>query len=304
MGASVRRAGITLNTLVTAALWGRRRRRSHRRLRGGPVGLRYLHDHGLGGNEDDNPGGAGTVYLRDPDESNGTLIIDAGSGGGGVTPLGLPGQSSFAIPDTVVIRGARTDVQPEHTGLVLEFQNSLTVDQSGTLNVEAADFITDKSATVLDGATLNVSGDYAAGAPARRHGGQSQCVGDLTLGVPLQVTNASVSVDGTLTSTVPQTITGGTITTDHLVAPTWSLVQGAVLTSFASTATQMHKLEVKVDGSLSVDATSKIDVTGKGYLVRPYYRQHDSGRIEWWRQLRGRGRKSNKQCLRRLRPTR
>ena len=219
----------------------------------------------FGGTEDNNPGGAGTVYLRDPDESNGTLIIDAGSGGGGVTPLGLPGQSSFAIPDAVVIRGARTEVQPEHTGLVLEFQNNLTVDQSATLKVEAAGFITDQSATVLGGATLNVSGAYAPPLPPVVTGGDLNVSGDLTLAAPLQATNASVSVDGTLTSTVPQTISGGTITTDNLVAPTWSLVKGAILTSFASTTTQMHKLEVQVDGTLSVDATSEIDVSGKGY---------------------------------------
>ncbi len=212
--------------------------------------------------------GAGTVYLRDTNDATGTLIIDNGSGGypTTVTPLGLPSQTTMAIPDAVVVRGSQTRVVNQHAGLVLEFQNSLTVQQSATLSVEAAGFVSDAAPAIQTGATLNVSGDYAPTTPPTVTGANLNVSGDLTLAVPLQLTNASVTVAGVLTSTVPQTITGGTITTDQVVAPAWSLVQGAVLTSFASTTTQMHKLEIQVDGTLSVDATSRIDVTGKGYL--------------------------------------
>ena len=61
------------------------------------------------------------------------------------------------------------------------------------------------------------------------------------------------------------------------MAPAWSLVQGAVLTSLASTATQMHKLEVQVVGTLSVDATSRIDVTWQGIPGGPDDGQHHRG---------------------------
>jgi len=57
-------------------------------------------------------GAAGTVYLRDPGAASGTLVINAGTYGGNSTPLGLPGQASFTIPDTVVIRGSSTMSSP------------------------------------------------------------------------------------------------------------------------------------------------------------------------------------------------
>jgi RHS repeat-associated protein len=229
---------------------------------------------------------AGTVYLRDTDQPEGTLIIDSKGVGTGVTPLGLPGQTTFAIPDAVVIQGFSTQAAPDHAGLVLDFQNSLTVDQSAALNVEVAGFVTDQAPTILRGATLNISGSYSPTLPPVVTGGTLNVSGDLTLDVPLVASNAtitvagaltvsvplagpnlSVTVAGALTSSVPQTINGGTITSDRVVAPSWSLLGGAVLTSLASTATQMHKLEVEIADTLSVDASSKIDVTGKGYLA-------------------------------------
>jgi hypothetical protein len=44
------------------------------------------------------------------------------------------------------------------------------------------------------------------------------------------------------------------------------LVGGAVLTHSANTSTQTHKLDLNVTGQVIVDATSRIDVSGKGYL--------------------------------------
>src|SRR5262249_39707842 len=70
-------------------------------------------------------GGAGTVYLSVPGQSTAIMIIDSGSGGAGKTPLGLPGETSPALPDDVVIRGAGAHVQPEHSGMTLEFPGSL-----------------------------------------------------------------------------------------------------------------------------------------------------------------------------------
>ena len=45
------------------------------------------------------------------------------------------------------------------------------------------------------------------------------------------------------------------------------LVHGAVLTHSASTTTATHKLDLNVVDQIIVDATSKIDVTAKGYLA-------------------------------------
>ncbi|MFN0129107.1 MAG: RHS repeat-associated core domain-containing protein [Verrucomicrobiales bacterium] len=52
-----------------------------------------------------------------------------------------------------------------------------------------------------------------------------------------------------------------------VAVPQLALADGTVLTCPASTATEMHKLELNVPGTISVDATSRIDVSGKGYLA-------------------------------------
>jgi YD repeat-containing protein len=55
-------------------------------------------------------GGAGTIYIRNPSEAQGTLVIDNGTSptNNGVTPLGLPGQTTLMISDAVIIRGDGT----------------------------------------------------------------------------------------------------------------------------------------------------------------------------------------------------
>ena len=71
------------------------------------------------------------------------------------------------------------------------------------------------------------------------------------------------------------------------------LINGAVLTHTANTATATHKLDLTVTEQVIVDATSQIDVSGKGYLAGSHDGQHDGGRRDgqqWW-QLRGAGRR-------------
>ena len=112
-------------------------------------------------------GGVGTVYLRDTDEPSGTLIIGSSSDqtGIGVTPLGLPGLSTFKIPDAVLIQGSNTRVQNEHVGLVLDFQNSLTVQQSAVLSVEGPGFNPLQSVLIQSGASLSITGTATLGVP-------------------------------------------------------------------------------------------------------------------------------------------
>jgi hypothetical protein len=78
-------------------------------------------------------GGAGTVYLRDLDEGKGTLVIDARGTGGGLTPLGLPGQTTVSIPDDVVVRGRYSFAGPEHPGLTIDIAGSLTLSNNALL---------------------------------------------------------------------------------------------------------------------------------------------------------------------------
>jgi hypothetical protein len=188
------------------------------------------------------------VYLRNTDEPFGTLILDGVTGGNGITPLGLPGQTTFVIPDAVVIRGNRTNVRPEHGGLVLDFQRDLTIQSGGRLTVGSGEFEPRFAATVTTGGILDSSGS-------------------MTLNVPLNlISGGLVQVTGTLTSSLPLSVVGSTIATGLLVAPSVSVTSNGQLTSLKSTQTQMHKLEIDVSGTLSVDTSSRIDVSSLGYL--------------------------------------
>jgi len=59
----------------------------------------------------------------------------------------------------------------------------------------------------------------------------------------------------------------GTVSADRVIVPIYLCLSGAVLTCPNSTATQMHKLQLEVAGTVTVDASSRIDVSGKGYLT-------------------------------------
>ena len=146
------------------------------------------------------------MYLRDTDESHGTLIIDAGSGGGGLTLLGLPGEETFVTADALLIRGSLS-VYPEHAGISMGF----------------SDVTVEGPAYVQFDSSLSVAG--------------------------------SLVVDGSM-------LVATSLTADAII-----LSNGGLLTTFGATASETHKLDLEVTGTLSVDAASRIDVTGKGYLA-------------------------------------
>src|SRR5579864_4947270 len=156
------------------------------------------------GRDGGTPGGVGTLYLRNPDEPYGTLILGAGYGGGW-TPLVLPGQNAVTISDSVVIQGGDTHVRPEHAGMALSIQNGLTIDSSSM----QAEGVTVSGAMLVNASSLIVT----------------------------TITASSLTVSG-----------------------------GSVVTTYASSPSQVYKLSLTIAGALAVDATSKIDVSGKGYL--------------------------------------
>jgi hypothetical protein len=92
---------------------------------------------------------------------------------------------------------------------------------------------------------------------------------DVTIDVP--GTSPTIMLAGparvarSVRSLEPVQLNGASLTVDRVEAPSLSLTAGALLTTFAATTTAMHKLGVEVSGALLVDATSRIDVSGKGY---------------------------------------
>ncbi len=62
------------------------------------------------------------------------------------------------------------------------------------------------------------------------------------------------------------TADSSSINATALSAESLSLVKASTISSFSSTDTDVYSLEMDVAGSIVVDATSKIDVSGQGYL--------------------------------------
>jgi hypothetical protein len=152
---------------------------------------------GVGGNVS---GGAGTVYLKQTGAPQGTLIVDAGTGGNGTTPLGLPGETDHTFVDSVMIHGGATHAMAANAGETLDFQNSLTITGGGSL-----------------------------------------------------------AVSGLFTSATTVQVVNGVLAAAQVIVPGLTVQQGGVVTA------QGHKLDLTVSGLITVDATSRIDVTGKGY---------------------------------------
>jgi YD repeat-containing protein len=116
----------------------------------------------LGGTADYNyPGGPGTVYLRNSSQATGTLIIDAGTGGSGVTPLGLPGQTTVTIPDAVIVRSSGAHVQPDQPGMTFDFQGGLTVTNSASFQADGT-LTSEGPVTVSAGGVLKSTGTLLA----------------------------------------------------------------------------------------------------------------------------------------------
>jgi len=141
--------------------------------------------------------GAGSVYIRDTDQPQGTLILDAGTGGNGTTPLGLPGQDTFTIPDHVIIRGVNTHVQPEHDAQSLQFQGPVIIDQSAALAVQGPNTSFAAPVTVTGSGRLSVTGNLALVSTVTAiEGGAVSVTGSLTVESAL-----AASVGGTVTVT-------------------------------------------------------------------------------------------------------
>ena len=174
-------------------------------------------------------GGVGTVYLRDTDEPSGTLIIGSSSNqtGIGVTPL---------------LR--HLDVEHPRCCIDPGIQHPCPERARG------------------NGIGLSEQPDGPAVGRPQRRGTRVQPAqerpdpkrGKLVHHRHRDPRSAAVGF-------------GATVIADQIVGTDLTLSQGSLVTSFASTTTQMRSIELLLSGALTVDATSKIDVSGDGYLA-------------------------------------
>ncbi len=141
-------------------------------VRGGHVGVRHYtdrHQRGLGGR-------AGTVYLRDTDESYGSLIIaNQYATEAGWTPLGMPGQDTLTIPDELIIRdGTNTQVKVEHPGLVVEVERGVRIEGGAQFSASGESFVPRAEVLVSGGGRLELTGTATFAGPLTVTGNNSQ----------------------------------------------------------------------------------------------------------------------------------
>jgi hypothetical protein len=90
--------------------------------------------------------------------------------------------------------------------------------------------------------------------------------GDVTPGTDLVITNSSLTLNGGITVPGNLALDGSNVTVAGAVNVTGTLTlqNGSVLSHYGATTTDIYNLKVTA-ASVTIDTTSKIDVTGKGY---------------------------------------
>jgi hypothetical protein len=99
------------------------------------------------------------------------------------------------------------------------------------------------------------------------HSSGTDAVKSITSAAMISISGGSLQVAEVLRTTAPLEVNSATLTGTRVEAPALTLLNGGTLTHPTSTATQMYKLELQVADTLSVDGTSKIDVSGRGYVA-------------------------------------
>ncbi|MDB5348919.1 MAG: hypothetical protein JWN86_166 [Planctomycetota bacterium] len=168
--------------------------------------------------------------------------------------------ATFSVAD-VAIGGPQgvvaTGVQPLS---VTQFRVTFpALTMRGSYQVAVGPAIADTTAHMMD---QNQNGIQAEVPGDRFVASLNYVQADMIFTSPVVITEMNTSVDGKDIA-----IAGTTVTIDgphnfHSV----HLVDGAVLTHSANTASETHKLDLTVTDEIIVDASSAIDVSGEGYL--------------------------------------
>ncbi len=199
-------------------------------------------------------GGAGTVYLKSNMLPHGDLIIDnrSTSSNDSSTPLrAIGGGVISAVTSTSLMNSSAAWTAGALKGL----QVSPNTNQATTFTV------IDNTATTLyidpaggDLTQVSVVGSAYTGV----YSFNSMNV----LGTSKVRCNDHVVVDSGLTIDG----SGTTFVTGDVTANTITLTNGGVLTHGNTTTTTVYSLNLNATTSLAIDSSSKIDVTGRGYL--------------------------------------
>jgi len=199
-------------------------------------------------------GGAGTVYLKSNMLPHGDLIIDnrSTSSNDSSTPLRAIGSGVIsAVTSTSLTNSSAAWTAGALKGL----QVNPNTDQAATFTV------IDNTATTLylDPAGVDLTQVAVAGSA---YSGVYRFNSMTVLGTSKVRCNDQVAVDSGLTIDG----SGTTLVTGDVRANTITLTNGGVLTHGNTTAATTYSLNSNAITLLTIDFSSKIDVTGRGYL--------------------------------------
>src|SRR5574341_7489 len=197
-------------------------------------------------------GGAGTVYLKSTAQSQGDLVIDNRSttSSDSSTPIQAIGSGTIsALTPTSLTNNSAAWTPGALKGLKI----NPNIAQDATFSV-----------VENDATTLYID-------PAEGDLTQAASMGNTYTGVysfnAMKVIGASkVRCDDRFVIDSGLTIDGSTFVTTGITADMVTLTNGGVLTHGAATTTTVYSLDLNTATSLTIDASSRIDVAGKGYL--------------------------------------
>jgi len=189
-----------------------------------------------GGSQGAEAGGAGTVYFKNKFESIGQFKIDnSGIGGArGIRPSFL---TDVTIAEAITVTNAPANIIADQISGLLTLTGS-TVTTGGQVD----------QAPILSSSTLNLNSDTTL--PGIKG------TGSVNATALLNGINGDLVIDGDILFTAYKPLTSTSL----------SLLNGVTLTHPVASNADSPKLEINVE-ILSIDQTSKIDVTGKGIYV-------------------------------------
>ncbi|MFL6248273.1 MAG: Ig-like domain-containing protein, partial [Thermoanaerobaculia bacterium] len=206
-------------------------------------------------------GGAGSIYVRGPQSTHGTLTIDNGGFDGQETQLPSLGGGIAASGTTgaTLVTGRATDIPPYFAGHWIEIRNAAgTLKGTWRIASIAAKTVTlapNGNETIAVAAGDKWQGVYRFDTVTVRGGAK------LASPDPIRdTTSFDVTGPASLRSPfdVPQLNLSGSITTSQLVGTNVTINSGAVITNVTN-----GTMSIDVSGTLTVNGT--IDVTGQGY---------------------------------------
>jgi hypothetical protein len=215
-----------------------------------------------------NNGGAGTIYLKDNSKANGDVVIDNGNidASNNSTPLKTLGRGVVSVLTYVSLTSNGAVWMP---GVFKGFKLNPNAGQANYFTV------TDNNADTLftdpnDGNMNSVAqvGDTYTGVFALNTltvSGKAKvyCNEQFSITSDLNLSNASLVTNEIMADRV--VLYGSSIVSSKVTSNTLSLRNGSTISHSSASTTSTSKLELNA-AEMTIDTTSKIDVSGRGYL--------------------------------------